>query len=279
MARAAGWNAAVDMTVYFDTFARNPDREVIIDTIRLWNEAQREGVFSDAQKLELRQTDRLYRLSRDADGSWQLSFEKRWRHPTLRLLNPSVVAVEAAAPAATVAPCSIDWSWTHNPGIFLSAGLSDDLVAGAGTEEVAWQVTWPVVEREESDSLQFVLRPAAGAAEALRDLEVRIDGRFAFAIPVSLEPGQYLSLAHDMPRAFVYNPAHEVVAEVELVGRHGPLPRVPRGNPCRIGLRFASPNPGCILNLRTQEEIKPPPKGGLTIEVLKDMNVCISADS
>jgi hypothetical protein len=277
MARAAGWNAAVDMTVYFDVFARNPERDAIMDTIRLWNQAQREGAFSEAQRLDLRQTDRLYTLVRARDGSWQLAFRKRWRHPGVRWLDPSVFAVEPASPGSSVAPCSIDWSWTHNPGIFVSAGLSDDLVGAADDDEVAWRVTWPAADREGDDCLQFVLRPAAGAVAPLRDPRVTLDGRFAFSIRVTVRPGQYLSLAHDMPLAFLYNSAHDVIAEAPLVGRHGPLPRVPRGRPCRIGMRFSSPSPGLLLNLRTQETIKPVPEGGATERVLSETNRCIDA--
>lgn len=275
MARAAGWNAAVDMTVYFDTFARNPEREAILATIRLWNQAQREAAFSGAQRLELRQADRLYTLCRDKDGSWQLAFRNRWRHPDVRWLEPSVFAIEPTGPSASVVPCSIDWNWAHNPGIFVSAGLSDDLVGTAGESESAWRVTWPAADREADDYLQFVLRPAVGAVAPLRDPHVTLDGRFAFSIRATIEPGQYLSLAHDMPLAFLYNDAHEVVAEAPLVGRHGPLPRVPRGRPCRIGLRFTSAGPGCILNLRTQETIKPAPEGGVTDRVLAETNRCI----
>ncbi len=278
MARAAGWDAAVDFTIFPEVFARNPEREAIMDAIRLWNQAQREGAFTPEQKRGLRQTDRLYTLVRCAEGAWELTFLGRWRHPGLVMLPASGFDIVPAGRTSSVKPCSIDWSWTHNPGIFAKACLSDDLVWEAGCGEGAWSVTYPAADREESDGLLFVLRMSADATCGIRDLRISLDGRIAYTIPVVLEPGQYLSVAHDMPMAYVYNAAHEVVGEVPIRGCLTILTRVVRGRSCRIGIEAKPLVPGktvkVVLNLRSQEQIKGPPGGGLTEQVLTEMNIC-----
>lgn len=261
MARAAGWEAAVDFTIYPEAFARNPDREPIMDTVRLWNQAQREGAFSEEQKRGLRQTDRLYTLLR---GNGELTFRGRWLHQGVTILPASVFKVEGSR------PCSIEWSWTHNPGIFVKAGLSDDLVCHGEGE---WAVTYPSADRETTDSLQFVLRLAPDAPGAIQNPRVSLDGRSAFTIPVTLQPGQYLSTVHDTPWVCVYDAAHEVIAEAHVHGCLTTLPAITRGQPHRIGLRVDGDGT-LILNLRTHEQIKPPPTGGLTDQVLADMNLC-----
>lgn len=278
MARAAGWNAAVDFTIFPDVFARNPEREAMLDAIRLWNQAQRGGVFSEEQKRGLRQTDRLYHLERNAKGEWRLTCQGRWRHNGVQMMPSSDFTVAAAAPNASTAPCGIDWGWTHNPGMYVRSWLSDDLVWDAGRGEGEWSVVYPAADREASESLQFVLRLAADAPCAVRDVCVRVDGKYAFSIPVTLEPGQYLSLAHDMPVAFVYDAMHELAGEVSVRGCLAGLHRIERCRPCRIGVTARPLVPGsavrAILNLRAHEQIKGPPEGGLTEKVLSEMNLC-----
>jgi hypothetical protein len=261
MARAAGWDAAVDFTIYPEAFARNPEHEAIMDTVRVWNQAQREGVFSEEQKRGLRQTDRLYTLRRD-DG--ELTFKGRWLHQGVTMLPAAVFQVAGAQ------PCSIDWRWTHNPGIYVKAGLSGDLVFRG---EGGWMVTYPDAERETTDSLQFVLRLAPDAPGAIQNPRVSLDGRLAFTIPVTLQPGQYLSTVHDTPWVCVYDAAHDVIAEAHVQGCLTNLPAITRGEPHRIGLRVDGDGT-LILNLRTHEQIKPPPEGGLTDKILTEMNLC-----
>ncbi len=275
MARAAGWDAAVDFHIFPEVFARNPERDAILDAVRLWNQAQIEGVFNEAQKRELRQTDRLYSLARGADGKWALTFKGRWRHASVEILPSAAFTVEPASPGASVAPCSIDWSWTHNPAIFAKAGLSADLV---GRGDAAWTVTYPAADREGTDSLQFVLRLAADAPCAVRNPRISVDGKLAFIIPAVLQPGQYLSTVHDSPMAFLYDAAHEVIGEAHVIGCLCNLPAIARGQAHRIGLSVEPPaQDGAVmltLNLRTHEQIKPPPAGGQTEQKLADINVC-----
>ena len=261
MARAAGWDASVDFHVYTEAFVAKTDQDVIMDTIRLWNQAQIECAFSEDQKRELRQTDRLYTLSRDSGGRWNLVFKGRWRNDRVKMLSPSTFRVEAATPNASVAPCGIDWNWTHNPAIFTSAGLSDDLICRVEEGEGGWTVIYPQVDQEEYDSLQFVLRLAPDARCAIRNPAISIEGKLQFVVPVVLQPGQYLSTVHDTPLVCIYNAAHDVISEVHVRGRLCNLPMIGRGRPHRLALG-AEPfvrgvGVGVILNLRTHEQIKP----------------------
>lgn len=268
MARAAGWNAGFDYHIHDHVLANNPQREAILDTTRLWVTAIAEGAFTPAQQRELRQTDRLYSLARHAGGRWQLTFKGYWRHPTLKLLPAPAFTIRSVSGSGTVAPCGIDWSWTHNPGIYTAAGLSDDLVCRTGACEGVWSVTWPVVEGETTDTLQMVIRLDPDAPCGVRNPVVRCGDGLVLRLPVTLQPGQYLSIVHEAPWVSVYNPTHEVVSEgyfpvcgaVASAAPDATYPGVVRGEPRRIALSTEPLNPDCDvilrMNLRTHERIK-----------------------
>lgn len=277
MALAAGWDSAVDFTIFPDVFAENPERDSMLDAIGRWNRAQREGFFSQEQKMRLRQPDCLHSLSAGDIGEWNLSFRGRWVHDGLEILEPSCFNIVPVSGCASVEPLSIDWNWTHNPGVYAKAGLSDDLAGVAGCGECAWTVTWPEADREDSDSLQFVLRLDRDAAGPVSNPCMTLDGVRVISIPVTIKPGQYLSLCFDMAMAFLYGENHEVAAEAHVIGCLTKLPRVPRRKPCRLGLSLESEHKSiCLLNICTRESIKPA-KGqkSLTERVLTDMNICI----
>lgn len=268
MARAAGWNAGFDYHIHDHVLARNPEREALLDTTRLWVDAIAAGAFTPAQQRELRQTDRLYNLARDADGGWRLTFRKRWQHPTLKALHSSVFTTRAIAGGTTVEPCGIDWSWTHNPGIYVTAGLSDDLVWRTSAGEGVWSVTWPAAEGETTDTMQMVIRLDPDAPCGVRNPVVRFGADVVMRLPVTLEPGQYLSIVHEAPWVSVYNAHHEVVAEgyfpvcgpVASAAPVDTFPAVARGAPQRIALSAEPVHTGCDvilrMNLRTHERIK-----------------------
>src|SRR6478752_6531925 len=70
----------------------------------------------------------------------------RPHHPGVQPIPPSAFTISPQAPAR-VAPCGIDWTWTHNPGIYTKAGLSEDLIAVADGKTAEWKVTYPGKDR------------------------------------------------------------------------------------------------------------------------------------
>lgn len=260
MARAAGWHAGFDYHIEDDVFARNPAREAVLDATRLWVTAIAEGAFTEKQKQALRQTDRQYTLSRDENG-WQLAFTGRWQHLALTLLPSSAFTIRPESTAAAVESCGIDWSWTHNPGIYTAAGVSDDLVWHSGGEGV-WSVTWPAIEGEATDSLQMVIRLDAHAPCAVRNPVIRCGNDISMRIPAVLQPGQYLSVLHETPWVCIYDANHEVVGEVYLStcgSVSSAYPVVERAVPRRITLSAEPVERGCEvilrMNLRTHQRI------------------------
>ncbi len=276
MGLAAGWNSGVDFHIFPEVFAGNPQREAIMHAIKLWDEARMNNAFSEAQQMALRQTDRLFTLARGADGDWALTYKGRWMHRDVQIIPSLSMAVEAVTPSSSVADRGIDWSWTHNPAIYAKAGLSDDLVFCTGHGEGAWMVWYPPADREESDSLQFVLRLAPDAPCAIRNPIIRLDNEVCVHIPVTLHPGQYLSTTHDTPLVCLYDAQHEVIGEVHLRGHLYRLPSVRRSHPHRIGLNAEPLTDGAevalILNLRTHEQLKAPRGEDPTEQTLVEMH-------
>lgn len=217
MARAAGWNAGFDYHIHEDAFNKNPDRDAILDATRLWTSAMSAKFFTPDQLRGLRQTDRLYTLRQDPDGTFNLQYRHRWLHPGLKILPPSVFRVSGSGDAdSAVEPCSIDWGWTHNPGIYRSAGLSDDLVCGKGKTGGSWTAAWPQAEGEKTDAFQFVIRLGKESGCSVRNPVVRCGADISLHIPAVLQPGQYLSVIHMSPWACIYDENHDVVSEVYI---------------------------------------------------------------
>jgi hypothetical protein len=154
---------------------------------------------------------------------------------------------------------SIDWRWTHNPGLYDEAGLSDDLVQQSGKRETRWKVTIPPYE-ENPESwfptsnryFQFVIRLPENAPCAVKNFHVSVNGE-TVEIPVVLQPGEYISIPHLLEMACVYDKTHHVTKEIYL---HGYLPKVKKGETVTVGLScepfVKDANPEVILNVRCQ---------------------------
>jgi hypothetical protein len=248
MAVAAGWDAGVDLH-FTRASPKSENMKTLGNIVRLWMAARQANAFSESQKLGLRQTDRLYTLSRDNGGHYNLKFVRRWIQPGLIPLPASVFKISPIAPAK-VESCGIDWSWTHNPGIYRKAGVSEDLVGVANGKLSEWQVTYP-----NNDRLQFVLRVPTNAPCAVRNPTVILNGKERLTIPVTLQPGQYLSTTHDLSRVSIYDQNHEVISEANIQCLPYRLPVVRGAAPQRIGLSAESVNPAAApivrLNLRS----------------------------
>jgi hypothetical protein len=182
------------------------------------------------------------------------------------------VGAVADVKSASVAPCSIDWSWTHNPGLYAWGCLSDDLVACNGEGVSTWRITppdrldaaipfptcpapapnWETVPPEKGGPfLQFVLRLPKEAPGPVYEPALRIHGGTGgtLRIPVTLEPGQYLSTPHECPRLCLYGEDHRVLREVRV----RELPALPL-RPFALELHTGACAADCRLrlNLRMQ---------------------------
>jgi len=260
MALAIGWDAGVDFQLDNKTFKENPEYQKIVETLQLWEQARADHAFSERQKMALRQTDVLYKLSRKADGGWELTFDRFWQNEKINILPPSVMAaMPVNGGPESVKPLSIDWSWTHNPGLYDEVGLSDDLVQRTGIRETSWTVSFPSYTENKKSwfptsdrHFQFIIRLPGDAPCAVKNFKVSINDKM-IKIPVTLQPGQYISIPHLMEMACIYNKDHQVMEEVFL---HGYLPKVKKGETATVSLSCEpvdkNANPEVIMNVRCQ---------------------------
>ena len=260
MALVAGWDSGVDFTLNFKQIQNNPDYKRIVATLHLWQEAIAGNVFSEKQKMALRQTDVLYKLSRKADGGWDLKFDRFWQNDKVRILPPSVMeAKEVNGGPKSVKPRSIDWSWTHNPGLYDEIGLSDDLVHRTGPSETSWTVKYPLSTESKRSSypgnvrhFQFVIRLPKEAPCGVKNFKISINNQMV-EIPAELQPGQYISIPHLIEMACIYDTNHQITKEVYL---HGNLPKVENGTTAKVSLSCepvdGKSKPEVILNVRCQ---------------------------
>jgi len=260
MQLATGWDSGVDF--WFDTksIKGNPEYAQLVKTFSDWEQANVENAFSEAQKMQLRQSDVIYKLTHKPDGKWDLKFEKRWQNEKAVLLPPSVMnATPVNGGEQSVKPLSIDWSWTHNPALYNEIGLSDDLISNADGKETTWKVTFPQYTENPKSwfhtpnrHLLYVIRVPENAASAVKNFRVSVNGK-TIEIPATLQPGQYLSIPHLVEVACIYDKNHQVVDEVYMLGV---IQHVDKGKTETVGLTCEAVNkdaaPEVIMNVRCQ---------------------------
>jgi hypothetical protein len=97
-----------------------------------------------------------------------------------------------------------------------------------------------------------VIRLPKDAPCAVKDFKVSINNQIV-EIPVTLQPGQYISIPHLIEVACIYNDKHQVISEVYL---HGYLPKVSKESTATVSLSCQPVDvqlkPEVILNLRFQ---------------------------
>ena len=212
MGLSVGWDSGVDFLLSLNRFAKNPDRERIIEQSALWTEGVEEKVFTEKQKMLLRQADVEYSLEKDSDGKWELQFGKFWQNPNFKQLPSSVLNLRPVGGKETIAPCSISWFWTHNPGTCDEVILSDDLIHTKGIISSQWKMTC------EGQHFQFVARVPNDAPCGVKNIKVQF-GNQLIEIPMELQPGEYLSIPFSVPWVCIYNSEHKVIADKLIRGK------------------------------------------------------------
>lgn len=260
MGFATGWDSGIDFVLNLESFKNNPDYNKIVDKLALWTKARKEGIFTEEQLRALRQTDREYTLSQDENGSWNLDFVKYWRNENVKVLPSSNLPIKSKSKSAVVKPCSIDWFWTHNPAVYYEVVLSDDMVHTSGMDASEWQVYYPQhgdSKKESSDPryFQFVIRLPEDAPCAVKDIKLSFNNS-ELNLPVTLQPGEYLTMPHLAPIVCVYNKKHELVSE-KLI--RGIIPYVHEKETATVKIACSSvdkeKSPSLIMNLRTQHGV------------------------
>jgi len=255
MGLAAGYDAGVDLEMGF------PKGKDIFIPIRGWEEARHKGLFSEKQKMLLRQTDCLFTLVPNAGGGWEPRFVRRWRSENFEQVPSS----EAPAKSLTtvtgkVAPCGIDFNWTHDPGVHKRVCITDDLVHSGGLTASDFEIDVP--QDMASNQLLCVLRVPPNAQGAVRNVRLAItfgekmDRRYQLYFPTTLEPGQYLSLPHQFKMAYVYDANHQLLREVHT--RSIPDINDKKSRKIRVRVTCEPVNPELNSELRVNMRIQEP---------------------
>ena len=72
LARSAGFDSGFALATSTDALRKNSDRDQILDSLREWELARRAGVFTTAQREELKNPKREFHLERIVEGGWNL---------------------------------------------------------------------------------------------------------------------------------------------------------------------------------------------------------------
>ncbi len=77
LARAAGYNAGYAFVADYQSFKLNPNTDMIINAIRTWEEAKELGIFSEAQRIQLKDLEKDFHLEKTGMNQWILQgYEK-----------------------------------------------------------------------------------------------------------------------------------------------------------------------------------------------------------
>jgi hypothetical protein len=102
MSVAAGYNAGYALVVRYNAYKNNPDMDRIIETIVLWEEAKRLGIFSPEQRFRLKNTGNDFSLKKVAGNEWALqNFDKFKFEHRRKILQPGE-------------PTHSDWEFENN---------------------------------------------------------------------------------------------------------------------------------------------------------------------
>ena len=258
MAFAAGWDSGIDFVLNTEIFNKNKEYNQILERLALWTKAKDEKAFTEEQLRDFRQTDRQYTLSQNADGSWKVDFVGYWKYDKLKLLPSSSLPVKSLS-NATVKPCSIDWFWTHNPGTYDEVMLSDDMIHSTGETPSDWEIHYPDYTEPkgaycptDNRYFQYVLRLPDDAPCAIKDIVLTFNG-YEIVLPVTLQPGEYLTMPHIIPQLCIYDKAHKLLTEKRIRGH---VPFVRKGEKATLKISCTPVEKGAktnlIMNIRNQ---------------------------
>ena len=77
LSRAAGYNAGYALVADYKSFKENPNTDIIIDYIRLWEEAKKLTTFNEEQRIRLKDPEKDFHLEKSGSNQWKLqSFDK-----------------------------------------------------------------------------------------------------------------------------------------------------------------------------------------------------------
>ncbi|RMD82314.1 MAG: hypothetical protein D6820_03870 [Lentisphaerae bacterium] len=259
---SAGWDAGFELCVE-PSIRNHAAFTQICELIGLWEEAKAKAAFTDKQKMQLRQTDTVHTLLK-RNGRFELKLKKHWRYRGLRIRPAAELhLLPVNGGPASIAPCGIDWSWTHNPGIFREVWLSDDMIYHAGTKAPVWRITVPPPTPGGRDvsSLFYIIRVPEDAPCGVRDIQITLHGNLMTRVPVVLYPGQYVSRVHDVPMVCVYDANHRVIREARIpqFNPYWYVPEFKKGTTTTVSLTCvpldAEAKPEVRMNLRFHSEL------------------------
>lgn len=89
MSVSAGYNAGYALVLGYEAYKNNPSIDNIINTITVWEEAKRLGIFTEEQRAKLKDTKSDFHLDKISEKEWALHyFEKFGFEHRKRIMQP-----------------------------------------------------------------------------------------------------------------------------------------------------------------------------------------------
>jgi len=262
-AQVAGWDSGVDLCLTPNIVKRNPNYAQITAAFRLWEEARIKKAFaSEHLRIALKQTGSLYHLVKNGNR-YTPEFIKFWTDPRCEFLKEDAIKVTpVSGGAASVKPCDIKWTKTHNPAIYSRAALSKNLVCAAGSGKMEWKVTYPKKQGDRTIMLRYVARLAPGSTCGVKNIRVGANGQM-IEMPGEINPGEYLSIPHNNQTAYIYDAKTNMPKKELFIQQSNPywfLSAAKVGEPFKLEISCEPTKPGgkatLIVNLQYYQEMR-----------------------
>ncbi|MBT3198712.1 MAG: discoidin domain-containing protein [Phycisphaerales bacterium] len=174
MGLCAGLDSGVDFYIEPSIFTKNPQGKELLATIKRWETARLEGIFTQAEKTELRKSNTIFTLVQDGKKV-RLKFVKDWVAQARRKQEQKMTLMK---------------------GMFgSSAGhsLSDDFVHVNQSREPGQptNANWIYENTSKIQPLQFTMRSPKTNIQLIKNAYFKI-GAITCPIPFELKAGQYL---------------------------------------------------------------------------------------
>jgi hypothetical protein len=231
MGLCAGLDSGVDFYMEPSIYQKNPRTPELLATIKRWEAARMKGVFSEAEKAELRKPSTIYELVPQGDGV-RLSFVKDWVKEAKQEEERKMTLM------ATVF------------GNTIGVQLSDDFAHVNKPREPGQPTAamWTLENIGRPQPLQFVMRAPAANTQVIKDAYFKV-GALTLPIPFSVKGGEYVVAKGDGQLTHHAAPGNTIteatVTDLQLAAGKNEI----SFNTHRDGIE---PGPPAVVNFRTQ---------------------------
>ena len=193
MTKCAGLGGGFDLYITPEEYEASGDfGPKVMETISLWEEARRKGIFTPEQRKDMEKFETVYRLTKNADGSFKvrkLSAEEGKEVIDPVLSNGTSVHLPKISKTASINKSILPPGLAKNATILPDMRHHVDHIEPGGNSNTVW-VFRNIKGKEQP--FRCVIRVEPGAKKGIKNPEFVLNEVNTVKIPLTLNPGEYI---------------------------------------------------------------------------------------